>query len=111
MASRSLTKRERDVLDALLAVDFPGVQALRTQAKTVEVVAVCGCGCPSIDFCEEWDVGLHVRVNAAIDGRQHDGLLLFTLGVRLGGIEYVGNSEEKDPTEFPDAALLIVGPA
>jgi hypothetical protein len=29
----------------------------------------------------------------------------------LGGIEYVGNSGEKDPAEFPDAALLIVEPA
>lgn len=60
---------------------------------------------------QEAGVGLHVRVNAAIDGCQYDGLFLYTLGEHLGGIEYVGNSGEKDPAEFPDAALLIVEPA
>jgi hypothetical protein len=111
MDSRPLTQRERDVLNALLSVDFPDVDALRTQAEDVEVVGVCDCGCPSIDFHKEPGVGLHVRVNAAIEGGSHDGLFLFTLGDHLGGIEYVGNSGEKDPTEFPDPALLIVEPA
>lgn len=108
MQSRPLTQRERDVLDTLLAADFPDADAFRAQADDVEVVGVCGCGCPSIDFHKEPGFGLHVRVNAAIAGESHDGLFLFTLGDHLGGIEYVGNSGEKDPTEFPDPAMLIV---
>jgi hypothetical protein len=111
MDSRSLTQRERAVLDALLSVDFPDVEALRAQARDVEVVGVCGCGCPSIDFRKEPGLGLHVRVNAAVAGGSFDGLFLFTLGDHLGGIEYVGNSGEKDPTELPQPALLIVEPA
>lgn len=108
MQSRSLTQRERDVLDALLSADFPDAHALRAQAEDVEVVGTCGCGCPSIDFHKEPGVGLHVRVNAAIAGESHDGLFLFTLGEHLGGIEYIGNSGEKGPAEFPDPSLLIV---
>lgn len=109
MDSRPLTQRERAVLDALLAPDFPGVEALRTEAEDVEVVGGCGCGCPSIDFLKEPGMGLHIRVNAAIAGG-YDGLFLFTIQDHLGGIEYVGNSGEKDPPEFPEPALLIVDP-
>ena len=45
---RPLTDREREVLNALLAVNFPGAPAMRAQATLVRVVGGCGCGCPSI---------------------------------------------------------------
>ena len=50
MEPRSLPERERTVLDALLSVEFEGAAALRDQAAQAEVVGMCGCGCPSIDF-------------------------------------------------------------
>ena len=102
---RPLTRRERDVLNAFLAVDFLGVERLRREAEAIRVVGVCGCGCPSIDFQRAVGVGMKIEVNAAVDGSD-DGLFLFTVAGRLGGIEYVGVSGERDPAEFPGPALL-----
>jgi len=51
---------------------------------------------------------MHVRVNAAIKD-SYDGLFLYTLGHHLGGIEYVGVSDEGDPSEFPDPSVLTIG--
>jgi hypothetical protein len=39
---------------------------------------------------------MHIRVNAAVEG-SFDGLFLYTVGGRLGGIEWVGVSEDGDP--------------
>jgi hypothetical protein len=108
--NRPLTDRERHVLDALLAVDFDGVEHLRQEARDAVVVRGCDCGCPSIDFYNQPGAGMHIRVNARLDGTL-DGLFLYTVGSRLGGIEWVGNSEEDDPAEFPDPTDLIISPA
>ena len=105
-----LTGRERAVLDALLSVNFDGVEELRSQAEQVTVVGTCGCGCPSIDFYNEPGQGMHVRVNAATQS-QFDGLFLYTVGGRLGGIEWVGTSDEGNPPEFPDPATMTIDPA
>jgi hypothetical protein len=74
MDSRVLTPRERTVLEALLAVDFQGVESLRLQAADVVVVGMCGCGCPSIDFRRDRGLGMAIRVNAAVPG-SYAGLL------------------------------------
>ncbi|HEY8727975.1 MAG TPA: hypothetical protein VIL94_00220, partial [Acidothermaceae bacterium] len=66
--SRSLTGRERAVLDALLSVEFDDVERLRIEAKDVLVTRGCECGCPSIDFHNEPGSGMHIRVNAQVDG-------------------------------------------
>jgi hypothetical protein len=47
---RSLSKKERDALNLPLAADFPGVEELREQAKTVVVSGRCTCGCATIDL-------------------------------------------------------------
>lgn len=104
---RPLTRREREVLDALLSVEFDGVEELRAQATSATVVGGCGCGCPSIDFTKERGTGLRIRVNAAIQGT-HDGLFLFMLAGKLGGVEYVGVSPEGDPQELPDPSALVI---
>lgn len=46
---RPLSQRERDVLEYLLSLDFPGVSELREQAKHVSVVAESD-HCPTIDL-------------------------------------------------------------
>jgi hypothetical protein len=107
--SRPLTGRERAVLDALVAVEFSGVEQLRAQARDAVVVGGCNCGCPSIDFYNEPGTGMHVRVNAHVDGTL-DGLFLYTVGGRLGGIEWVGSSDD-DPAELPDPGVLIISAA
>lgn len=111
MEPRPLTSRERAVLDLLLAADFPAAEALRAQAKTVEVVDTCGCGCPSIDFVTGRGRGMSVRVNAVHNGSD-DGLFLWTiedesLGELLGGIEWVGVSAS-DPHELPAPTEITV---
>jgi hypothetical protein len=47
---RPLSAGERDLLDFLLAGDFPGAEELRGQARHAEVVGRCECGCPTIDL-------------------------------------------------------------
>lgn len=107
---RPLTDRERSVLDALLAVDFHGADAFRAQAANARVVDVCECGCPSIDFRKQPGVGLSILVNAGVRG-SFDGLFLYAVAGRLGGIEYVSNSEEM-AAELPSPSELeIDGPA
>jgi hypothetical protein len=105
--TRPLTDRERDVLDALLSVDFPAALALRRQARSAVVSGTCGCGCPSIDF--RVGAGMRVHVNASVTG-SHDGLFLYTLDGQLGGIEWVGVTEDV-PIEFPEPARLEITPA
>ena len=109
IVERPLTSREREVLDALLAVEFDGVAELRAQGRAATVVGVCSCGCPSIDFFNKPGVGMHVRVNATIR-ETNDGLFLYTVGGRLGGIEYAGVSDTGDPSEFPDPSRLSIKP-
>jgi hypothetical protein len=99
----------REVLDALLAVEFGGVEELRAQARDAIVGGACTCGCPSIDFFNRPGVGMRSRVNAAIRG-SNDSIFLFTVGGRLAGIEYVGVSDTGDPSEFPDPSLLVIEP-
>lgn len=105
-----LTVRERAVLDALLAVEFGGVERLRDEARDAMVVGGCDCGCPSIDFYKEPGAGMHIRVNAGVAGTLN-GMFLYTIGGRLGGIEWVGNSDQPDPAEFPDPSVLTISAA
>lgn len=113
MEPRPLTIRERDVLAALLAADFPSAAHLHKQAAEVLVVGVCGCGCPSIDFNAGGGLGMTVRVNAGVSG-SYDGLFLYTFvnadHELLGGIEWVSGTDT-DPAELPHPSALTIEPA
>lgn len=102
---RPLSDRERAVLDALLA-GSPDAREFRSQAEDVRVVGTCGCGCPSVDFFNDPGAGLSTLVDAGLDGTD-DGLFLYALGDRLGGIEYVSSSDEM-ASELPDPLDLII---
>jgi hypothetical protein len=52
-----MTGREQAVLDALLSVEFDGVEQLRSAAQHVLVIGGCECGCPSIDFHKDPGTG------------------------------------------------------
>ncbi|MFC4110740.1 hypothetical protein [Micromonospora zhanjiangensis] len=98
------------MLEALLTVDFEGVEDLRRQAAEVVVVGTCGCGCPSIDFQCGRGLGMAVRVNAGV-ADSYDGLFLYTVeapqrGEVLGGIEWVGVGET-DPEDLPSPTTLL----
>jgi hypothetical protein len=113
VSARTLTHRERAVLEALLAADLENADDLRHQMADVVVVGVCGCGCPSIDYQHGRGLGMTIQVNAAIPGTL-DGLFLYTIedperGSLLGGIEWVG-AGAANPDEFPAPHLLDIKP-
>lgn len=118
MYPRPMTPRERAVLTALLALNVDGVERLRAQAAEARVFGGCACGCPSIDFFEGRNNGMHLVANAGVrDSETYDGLFLYTVdmpgtGEVLGGIEWVGQSESI-PEESPapeDLIISLAGP-
>ena len=48
--SRALSERERELLDFMLTVDFPGRDELKSQAACAEVCWECDCGCGTVNF-------------------------------------------------------------
>lgn len=53
---------------------------------------------------------MHIRVNAAVEG-SNDGLFFYTVGGRLGGIEWVGASHDGYTAAFPHPTFLTIAPA
>ncbi|GIE28181.1 hypothetical protein Ait01nite_012260 [Actinoplanes italicus] len=103
MDPRTLTPRERAVLDALLAA--ADADGLHTQAGLVRVVEGCPCGCPTIGFTEAAGRRMTVAVDATVTGT-HDTLFLYTFDGELGGIEYAAIDER--PAEFPAPERLEI---
>ena len=103
---RPLSETERQVLGAMLALDFPGAPELRAQVTSTVVSRHCDCGCPSVDLLVEGDVPLaavtsRVPVNAEVDGVVGGGLIVFVDDGRLSGLEFY-SAEDSTPAEFPD---------
>jgi hypothetical protein len=101
---RLLSDLERSVLDALLAADFPGVEALRDQARTVQVQGRCDCGCPTIHFPSA--PGRHQLVAEAESDEGQD-VLLFAGEHGLDSLESSWTTDSP-PAEFPPAEALRV---
>lgn len=101
---RPLSDRERSVLDALLTADFACVETLRDQARTVQVLGRCDCGCPTIHFSS--GPGRHRLVAEGASDEGQD-VLLFA-GVQ--GLDSMESSWTTDsPTaEFPPAEALRI---
>ena len=49
-ALRPLTPNEQALLAGFLAFDFPGVEALREQSRSILAAPGCTCGCGSLDL-------------------------------------------------------------
>lgn len=104
---RSLTDRERAVLDLLLSVDFPGVLALRAQARGVRaeregvvIDLVVDAALPRAT------VASRTPVQAAVDGAGHrGGLVLFVDDGRLSALEHWWVTDEK-PDAFPPLTAI-----
>lgn len=119
MAPRPLRRRERETLEVLLGVDFPGVEALRAQLPGTVVVDRCTCGCPSVSLEPLADaplaaVATEVPVEALGMGAYGEAeamVLLFVHDGRLSYLEYAP-LEERTPTRFPPVHRIVeVGPA
>lgn len=70
---RPLTRRERDVLDALLDASLPGIEKLRGAVDELRVHVEWAC-CPSIEFVREFREHWPV-VNASTDDFSRDVIL------------------------------------
>ncbi len=107
---RPLSEVEREVLNVMLAGDFPGAFELRGQVDAARVSRRCDCGCPSVDLVVEGDVPLapvvsRTPVNANVDGVLGGGLIVFVDDGRLSGLEYY-TSEDQTPGSFPDLGQI-----
>jgi hypothetical protein len=106
---RALTRRERDTLSYLLAVDFPGVEELREQARVASVVGRCRCGCATIELSVD---AARARPAASrepvpVEARTHEvaaggplELILFVRDGWLDSLEITYYANET-PVEFP----------
>lgn len=106
---RPLTTRERDALDYLLAVEFPGVEALRKQATAAVVTDGCACGCATIDLSVDPTSAPHAVTTEPIPVEAHTrednggetfSLLLFVREGWLALLEIVYYGDHIPP-EFP----------
>lgn len=104
---RPLTDREREILDLLLPVDFPGVVELRDQAKSVSAERE-GMIIDLLVSAEgpRATVVNRTPVQAVVDGDGYDGgLLLFVDYGRLSALEYWWVTEERPDVMPPLAAI------
>lgn len=104
---RLLTERERAALEALLAADFPGVEALRQQAANVRAdTDGMIVGLVVEDGSTTADVASRTPVEAVVDGGGYDGgLILFVDNGTLSALEYWWVTEDK-PDEFPPLSAI-----
>lgn len=93
---RPLTPVERTLLDAFLAHDFEGVEALRVQAQGVLATKGCSCGCGTIGLVPVGDRLPRSEAESPVptegdvldaDGRSVGGLLLFVDDGLLSALE------------------------
>ena len=104
---RLLSDRERDILDLLLSVDFPGAVELRQQAESVTaesegmiVTLAVSAASPRATVVSR------TPVQAVVDGDGYDGgLLLFVDEGRLSALEYWWVTEERPDVLPPLTAI------
>jgi hypothetical protein len=104
---RRLTARERDILDLLLSVDFPGAGELREQARSVTAERE-GMVFDLVvqESVPRATVVSRTPVQAVVDGDGYDGgVLLFVDDGRLSALEYWWVTEEK-PDLFPPLSAV-----
>lgn len=78
-----LATHERQLLDALLALDFQGVEGLRVQSRTVEAKKGCTCGCGSIDLFPQGADLPHSNAASPVPG---EGRVFDESGEKIGGL-------------------------
>ncbi|HEY6470305.1 MAG TPA: hypothetical protein VI434_11100 [Candidatus Dormibacteraeota bacterium] len=84
IAPRPLSDTERGVLESLLAQDFDGAVALRSQLPHANVVGACTCGCVTVALA----VDKETAEPAAIGGRliRAEATILDDMNEPIGGV-------------------------
>ena len=103
---RPLTRRERDVLDALLKPEFAGAEKLRAAVSDLRVHVQWAC-CPSVEFVP--NLGSHWPVVNAWTNDFTRDVILFAddegLPVCLELVNGEGDAEFPPPSTLTAAAL------
>jgi hypothetical protein len=104
--ARPLSPNEHALVDALLSQEFPGVEALREQARSLLARPGCTCGCGTIDLLPQGRPPRSAAASpAAPEGRVRNeagdevgGLLLF---IRHGLLESLEVYSYDEPLPLP----------
>jgi hypothetical protein len=104
--ARPLSANEQALVDALLAQEFPGVEALREQAKALLARPGCTCGCGTIDLLPQGAPPRSAAPSPALSegrvrnaaGDEVGGLLLF---IRHGLMESLEVYSYDEPLPLP----------
>ena len=78
-----LTVDERQLLESLLAHDFPGVHELRVQSRELLARKGCTCGCGTIDLIP---IGDDLPRSVATSPVPFEGIVLDSSGDAVGGL-------------------------
>lgn len=104
------------MLERLLAAEFDGVAALREQARRVEVVGSCPCGCPSIELRAPsdaptaiWSSGRAPCLGELIQTADElpAQIVLFVKNGRMTYLEYIWYGDTR-PSHWPPIERLEV---
>lgn len=99
---RQLAPKERELLDFLLSGEFPGNGTLREQAKVVEAIGECDCGCGTLHLIVPQTMARaairrHIPVEAHGKGLE---VLLFVRDGLLSSLEIVDYGDNR-PIAYP----------
>ena len=104
--ARPLSANEQALVDAMLSPEFPGVEGLREQAKSLLARPGCTCGCGTIDLLPQGSPPRSAATSPApTEGRVRNaagddvgGLLLF---IRHGLLESLEVYSYDEPLPLP----------
>ena len=110
---RPLKTAEREVLERILSVEFPGATELRLQVPVTNAVAACECGCASIDLAVEPQRAPAANCSSPLPvdtdiSNQTDpigGIMVFTADGDLSVLEIF--SYDDPIAEWPNATELV----
>ena len=105
--ARPLSANEQALVDAMLSPEFPGVEGLREQAKSLLARPGCTCGCGTIDLLPQGSPPRSAATSPApSEGRVRNaagdevgGLLLFIRHGLLESLEVYSYDEPLPPVE------------
>ena len=111
--ARPLTANEQALVDALLALEFLGVEALREQAKALLARPGCTCGCGTIELLPQGRPPRSASTSPASSqgrvrnaaGDEIGGLLLFIEHGLLVSLEVYSYD---DPLPLPPIAYVDI---
>jgi len=106
--NRDLTTREMKLLRWLLENGNQEAQKHLGALNTVKVVSRCGCGCPSINFTDDWGGGITILADYQFNDPDGGlaGVFAFEYKDRLAGIDVWSIDGVANPREVPDPEVL-----